>query len=126
MHNIESLAWILGCKIGKLSTSYLGMPLGENFKSKLVWTLVIERIVLRLDSWKMSLLSKGERLTLLKSTLSSIPNYFPSLFTIPALVANRIEVKFRNFLWNDYDEKQRYQLLIGILFVGQLIVVGLV
>lgn len=31
--NIEELAWILGCKIGVLLSSYLGMPLGASFKS---------------------------------------------------------------------------------------------
>ena len=36
-------------------------------------------------------LSKGERSTLLKSTLSSLPNYYLSLFTIPFNVVNRIE-----------------------------------
>ena len=33
---------------------------------------------------------KGCRLTLLKSTLSSLPTYFLSLFTIPSHVANKV------------------------------------
>ena len=41
---------------------------------------------------------KGGRLTLLKSTLASLPTYFLSLFTIPTHVANKIE---RDFLWGD-------------------------
>lgn len=65
--NLESLAWILGCKIGSLSTSYLGLPLGAQFKSKAIWDPVIKWISLRLDSWKGALLSKGGRLTLLKA-----------------------------------------------------------
>lgn len=48
--NLESLAWILGCKIGSLPTSYLGLPLGAQFKSKAMWDPVIKRISLRLDS----------------------------------------------------------------------------
>ena len=40
-------------------------------------------------------------LTLLKSTLSSLPTYFLSLFTIPTYVANRIEKLQRDFLWSD-------------------------
>lgn len=32
--NIEDLAWILGCKIGVLLSTYLGLPLGAAFKSK--------------------------------------------------------------------------------------------
>ena len=36
-------------------------------------------------------LMKGGRLMLLKSTLSSLPTYFLSLFTIPKAVAARLE-----------------------------------
>ena len=39
----------------------------------------------------MPILSKGGKLTLLKSTLSSLPTYFLSLFTIPQVVAARLE-----------------------------------
>ena len=45
--------------------------------------------------------SKGGRLTLLKSTLSSLPTYYLSLFTIPTHVANKIERLQRDFLWGD-------------------------
>ena len=38
---------------------------------------------------------------MLKSTLSSIPTYFLSLFTIPTHVANKIERLQRDFLWED-------------------------
>ena len=38
---------------------------------------------------------------LLKSTLSSLPTYFLSLFTIPTYVANKIEKLHRDFLWGD-------------------------
>ena len=46
-------------------------------------------------------MSKGGRLTLLKSTLSSLPTYFLSLFTIPTHVANKVEKLQRDFLWVD-------------------------
>ena len=38
---------------------------------------------------------------LLKSTLSSLPTYFLSLFTIPTHMANKIEKLQRDFLWGD-------------------------
>lgn len=50
--DVESLAWILGCKIGVLPTTYLGLPLGAPYKSKAMWDLVINRISSLLDSWK--------------------------------------------------------------------------
>ena len=53
----------------------------------------------KLAGWKSLYLSKGGRLTLLKSTLSSLLMYYLSLFTIPAGVAHRIEKIYQNFLW---------------------------
>ena len=41
------------------------------------------------------------RLTLRKSTLSSLPTYFLSPFTIPTHVANKVERLQRDFLWGD-------------------------
>jgi hypothetical protein len=44
-------------------------------------------------------LSKGGRVTLIKSTLSNLPTYMMSLYPIPALVAKRIEKIQPDFLW---------------------------
>ena len=57
----------------------------------------LEKIEKKLSGWKRFCLSKGGRLTLLKSTLSSLPTYFLSLFTIPKAVAARLESIQRNF-----------------------------
>ncbi|RVX22614.1 hypothetical protein CK203_012542 [Vitis vinifera] len=70
-------------RVGKLPTSYLGLPLGASFKTSRVWDAVEEGFRKRLSLWKRQYLSKGGRLTLIKSTLSNLPIYFPSLFVIP-------------------------------------------
>lgn len=87
------------------------MLLGANFKSKIVWNRTLERIVGRLEWWKAPMLSKGGRLTFIKSTLMSTPNYLISLFPIPVLVANKIEAMFKNFLWNDGPDCHHYHLV---------------
>ena len=70
------LARILCCKVGRLPMSYLGMPLGAHFKDASIWNPILERVEKKLANWKRLYLSKGGRLTLLKSTLSSLPTYF--------------------------------------------------
>ena len=35
--NLDALARILCCKVGRLPMSYLGMPLGAHFKDALIW-----------------------------------------------------------------------------------------
>ncbi|KAL6343049.1 hypothetical protein AAG906_017861 [Vitis piasezkii] len=81
-----------------LPTSYLGLPWSP-YKSTRVWDAVEERFRKRLSLWKRQYLSKGGRLTLLKSTLSSLPTYFLSLFVIPKKVCARLEKIQRDFLW---------------------------
>jgi hypothetical protein len=72
--------------------TYLGLPpLGATFKEKLIWNLIIERMEKRLAGWKRLYLSKGGKVTLIKSTLSSLPTYFLSLLPILAGVAHRLE-----------------------------------
>ena len=50
-----------------------------------------------LDWWKRSILSRGGRLSLVKSVLSSMSIYFLSLFKIPVSVAKEIESLMRDF-----------------------------
>ena len=49
---VKNLASVLGCRIRKLPTSYLGLPLGVLFKSSRVWDAVEERFIKRLAMWK--------------------------------------------------------------------------
>ena len=99
--DVHALAEILGCRVGELPMSYLGMPLGASHNSPSIWNPILEKFERKLAEWKKLYLSKGGRLILLKSTLSSLPIYFLSLFTIPTHVANKIEKLQRDFLWGD-------------------------
>jgi hypothetical protein len=77
---------------------YLGLPLGASFKLKSMWVELEELMARRLAPWKRLYLSKGGKVTLIKSTSSNMPTYMLSLFPIPAQVANRIEKIQRDFL----------------------------
>ena len=81
--------------------TYLGMPLGASYKSPTIWNPILEKIEWKLARLKKLYLSKGGRLTLLKSTLSSLPTYYLSLLTIPSHVANKTKKLQRDFLWGD-------------------------
>jgi hypothetical protein len=85
------LAGLLGCDFGDLPLKYLGLPLGASFKLKTMWASLEDLMSHRLAPWKLAYLSKGGRVTLIKSTLSNMPTYMLSLFPIPAYVAKRIE-----------------------------------
>jgi hypothetical protein len=74
--NIEELAGILSCRISSFPMKYLGSR--ENEKK-------------RLASCKKIYLSKGGRLTLIKTSLSNLPTYLLSLFPLPAGIAKHLE-----------------------------------
>ena len=97
VENLEVLALELGCKVGELPSSCLGLPLGALHNSVAVWDGV-ERFCRRLALWKRYFISKGERITFIRSTLSSMPIYNMSLFHMPRVVRLRLEKIQRNFL----------------------------
>ena len=76
VNNVHALAETLGCRVGALPMTYLGMPLGASNKSPSIWNPILEKIEWKFAGWKKLYLSKGGRQTLLKSTLSSLPTFF--------------------------------------------------
>jgi hypothetical protein len=109
--DVEVLAQVLGGRIASLPMKYLGLPLGARYKSKEIWNPILEKIEWRLAGWKRNYLSKGGRLTLIKSTLSSLPTYFLSLCLVLTSVAHRIEKLQRDFLWVGIGDEFKYHLV---------------
>ncbi len=91
--------------------TYLGLPLGAKFNSTSIWNPILEKIEKRLAGWKRIYLSKGGKLTLLKSTLSNLPTYFLSLFHLPTGVASQLEKLQRDFLWSEMGESHKVHLV---------------
>ena len=85
--------------------------MGAGFKEKPIWNPIIEKVEKRLAGWKRLYPSKGGRVTLIKSTLSSLPTYVLSLFLMLASVVNRIEKLQRDFLWGGLGDEKRFHLL---------------
>ena len=77
----------------------LGRGIGAAFNSLMVWDGVEECFRRRLAMWKRQYISKGGRLTLIRSTMSSMPIYLMSLFYLPRKVRLRLEKIQRDFLW---------------------------
>ncbi|KAL0552328.1 hypothetical protein IC582_011437 [Cucumis melo] len=101
--------WGISCH--SLPLSYLGVPLGGNPKSRLFWSNVEEKIQKKLNNWKYAQISKGGRLTLIKSTLSSLPIYQLSVFQAPSLTCKNIEKFWRNFLWKGNNRSEGSHLI---------------
>jgi hypothetical protein len=105
---VGKLAGILGCEVATLRVKYLGLPLRASYKSTHIWDGVIEKIEHRLASWKRLYLFKGDRVTLIKSTLANLPTYYLLLFPLPGSVAALIKKLQRDFLWGRIGEEFNY------------------
>ena len=108
--NVEMLASELGCGVASLPTTYLGLPLGAPHRAMGVWDTIEKRFRKRLASWKRQYISKGGRLTLIRSTLC-LPIYFLSLFRMPKLVCSRLEKIQRDFLWGGGNLERKPHLI---------------
>ena len=58
VENLEVLALEFGCKVGRLPTSYLGLPLSVHHMSVAVWDGLEERFQKTFAMWKIQFISK--------------------------------------------------------------------
>ena len=65
----------------------------------------------RLALWKRQFISKGGRITLIRSTLASTPIYLMSLMCMPRVVRLRLEKIQRDFLWGGGALEKRPHLV---------------
>ncbi|KAJ0495115.1 putative RNA-directed DNA polymerase [Helianthus annuus] len=100
---VLSFANSIGCDMGSLPCSYLGLVIGANMNRINHWAPVLDAFDKRLSLWKASVLSTGGRITLLKAVMETLPTYYFSLFKAPAYILAKLEAKRRNFFWGGKD-----------------------
>jgi hypothetical protein len=78
-----------------LPITYLGLPLRIGKMKNGDWNILFEKIVAKLECWSTRYLSKGGRLILLNSVITSMPMFYFSIFKAPKSMWKRL----------DYEEK---------------------
>ena len=78
---------------------YLGFPMLHGRLQRRHFEFLEEKISQKLASWQNKLLNKAGRLTLVKSVLNSIPNYYMQIASLPQTICDSIDRMARNFLW---------------------------
>ncbi|GAU22350.1 hypothetical protein TSUD_106780 [Trifolium subterraneum] len=78
---------------------YLGIPMMHGRLKRRDFEFLEEKISKRLDSWQHNLLNKAGRMTLVKSVLNSILNYYMQIAWLPQTTCDFIDKMGRNFIW---------------------------
>lgn len=81
-------------------------------ESDLTHTLLVEKFYNRLADWKVNTLSFTRRLTLIKSVLISVPDYFMTIAKLPTKTIKELTSVMRKFLWGKLD-KDMYLSMIA-------------
>ena len=102
----------LKCSVLSLPVRYLGIPLGANPKRVETWQPIISKIKKKLSGWKINVLSKAGKLTLIKSVLNNLLIYYLGLFKLPKTVAKEIISIQRRFFWSN-KERGKFSPLVN-------------
>ena len=92
----------------KFPTMYLGCPLFQGRKTKLIFSNLVDKIEAKMKGWSCKLLSSGGRITLIKSVLLSIPTHQLAALDPPKGLLSDIEKKLANFLWGQTGTGQKH------------------
>nr|XP_043619810.1 uncharacterized protein LOC122591616 [Erigeron canadensis] len=96
---IGRLAYFIGCKAQNLPFKYLGIPIGGSAKRVSFWEPVFNKFKKHFSGWKAILFSIGGTLTLIKSVLGSLGNYFLSIYRMPKSVVKTLESLRCSVFW---------------------------
>lgn len=103
----------LGYQLSSLPMTYLGVPLHWKRLAYSDWQPLITKIENKLQTWKGSLLSLGDRITLLNSVILAIPLYWLSIYKIYVKVRQVIDRLRKKFLWSgsSTSSRKKYHLV---------------
>ena len=103
-HKMHLLANILGCSIGSLPFTYLGLPIGTS-RPKMVDFMPLVDCMERRMTASSSFLNQGERLQFLNSALSSLPIFYLGSFLSPTRISKQLERIQRQCLWRKHRDE---------------------
>jgi hypothetical protein len=79
----SSFEIIFTCKYGLLPMKYLSVPINKKILKNLDWDPTEGKMRNKLGPWQGKILMMGGRVTLINSSLTSVPLYMLSFYRIP-------------------------------------------
>lgn len=96
----KELLEVIPFKCGSLPMKYLGVPLLAKQLGVNDCKILIDNVEGRINCWKNKCLSYAGRIQLIASVLSTMQQYWASVYMLPITVIKELEKIFKRFLWN--------------------------
>nr|GEZ97549.1 hypothetical protein [Tanacetum cinerariifolium] len=113
IHVLNVFYLALGLKINVSKYNVYGLGVGQQDIEAMARNTGygLDRFRAKLSFWKVSTLSIGGRLTLIKSVLGSLRIYYMSIFKCPESVLNSLEAMRASFFWGGSEDKRKMSWL---------------
>ncbi|XP_073359559.1 uncharacterized protein [Aegilops tauschii subsp. strangulata] len=96
----------LACAVVGFHIIYLGIPLSVRKPSASSLLPIVEKLSKKLSTWRATLLSRGERLALVRHVLYVIPSHIMVAIAICSPVLKQVNRIIREFLWHGRKDTQ--------------------
>ena len=111
----EGISEEICSKLGIQATTnigkYLGFPINHRGAARNRFSFVVDRVMNKLVGWKEKFLSFVGRTVLVKSIMSTIPNYVMQGEALPIHLCEKLDKINRDFLWGLTREKKKLHLV---------------
>ena len=101
---------ILRVKCTSKPSKYQGIEIGSMNQKKNFFQPLLDKFNKKLAGWKTQFLSQEGMLTLIKSTLASIPIYTLSCFKAPFYICKKIDQMIKGFQWGHDPRAKKLHL----------------
>lgn len=89
------------------SGKYLGMPMHIGRHKNSMFAFLVDRVEQKLQTWSSQNILKAGKVTLLKSAVRSMPNFWINLLLIPVDVCESIKRKMNPYWWGSGRNHRR-------------------
>ncbi|XP_026410782.1 uncharacterized protein LOC113306007 [Papaver somniferum] len=106
--NLNLIVQALDCFVGDLPVRYLGVPLLSARLSYKDYIPLLEKIRMRVKTWKARFLAFPGRVLLIKAVLNGMVYFWLSCFVLPKKAIKELNTIFKRFLWDGPDLGKRF------------------
>ncbi|XP_059628877.1 uncharacterized protein LOC132271502 [Cornus florida] len=97
----------LGCKVGKLPFTYLGLPISDKMVQSRDYNKLVEKVISLTTRWNGLHLSMAGRMELCRAVILPLVQYWTSVYSLPTVIINVIEKRMRNYIWGYVEDRKK-------------------